>query len=361
MKLQRFYFLLVIAATLFIMGCDDDSDPQLTIPDTYVSSNFAANTVAESTVVNELADMTGDANDAEANAQSGTVVAPINYPATLASVTLDSYEDLIEDWLVELVAAANSPTRFQNPGLNGTPVVGEEGGLLGSRLVDENGLELEQMIQKGSFGAALYNHALSVINGDLSDPGAIDKLVEVFGTETTFNPENTTAAATYARRRSFSQREEGLFFDIKNNLITARAAIEAGSSFNTERDQALDEFLLNWEKSNFATVIYYCDATRRFLQQGTDESTQGTAIHAYAEGVAFAHGFRRIANKRITDDQIDQILDLLLAPVNGTPESHRFLNDASLLQNLQDVIDLIQGIYNFTDDEVTNFFTNDPV
>ena len=361
MKLKLTY-LFVMLGLLAVSCSDDDDDPvaQLNIPTEYISPDFDTNVTAENTVIGELSTMTGAANDAESNAQT-TTVAAIPYPSTLSSVTLPSYRALIEDWLVELVKSANDDDGFQNPGA-GTPAAGEEGGLLGSRLLDENGLELEQMVQKGSFGAALYNHAINVIeNGDLTDPGTIDKLVEVHGTDVNFDPDNTTAAATYSRRRSNQTTETGFFYDIRTALITARAAIEAGSAFNAERDQALADYLEAWEKSNFATVIYYCNATKVQLQAaGDDEAALGNALHAYAEGVAFAHGFRGVSNKIITDAQIEDVLEGLLAPAGQTPESFRFLNDATLIANLDAIIDDLQTIYGFTDTEVNSFFVNDP-
>ena len=359
--MKNWYFIAAIA--LVFASCGDD-DNTLEIPSTYTSNAFDANVTAENTVIDQLSTMTSAVNDAEANAQSSTVAA-IEYPSTLSSVTLPSYRSQIEDWLIELVKAANSPTTFQNPGLGGSPEAGEDGGLLGSRLLDENGLELEQMVQKGSFGAACYNHALTVINGDLSNSSAIDKLVEIHGTEITFDAASTTAAATYSRRRSNLSAETGFFYDIRDNLITAKAAIEAGSDFNQERDDALSNYLSAWEKSNFATVIYYCNSTKVKLQDASsiqDEAEKnaalGSALHSYAEGVAFASGFKGVGQKQITDAQIDSILELLLAPAGQSPESYRFLNEVSLLANLDQVIEDIQDIYGFTDAEVSGFFIN---
>ena len=374
MKLKNLSFAAIAAIFLFSCGDDDGVEPAdmndpvdvvLDVPSSYSSSDYDANTTAEATVIDELSAMTTAVNDAEAGAQGTTAIAAIEYPSTLSSVTLSSYSTLVEGWLVDIVAAANSATGFQNPGAGGTPAAGEEGGLLGTRLLDENGLELEQMVQKGSFGAALYNHALSVINsGDLTDPGTIDKLVEVHGTDASFDPDSTTAAATYSRRRSNQDTETGAFYDIQSALITAKAAIEAtaaGGDFTSERDAALADYLLAWERSNFATVIYYCNATKVQLQEaGDDAEALGNALHAYAEGVGFAHGFRGLSNKQITDDEIDGILTLLLAPAGETPESFRFLNDATLLDNLDQIIDDIQAIYGFTDEEVATFFVNDP-
>lgn len=359
---SKYIFLASVVGMLALTSCGDDepSGPVLEVPQTYISPSFASNVTAEAAVIGELATMTSAANEAESNAQTA-LVAPIVYPDNLWEVTLPDYRSQVQTWLIELVASANSPTPFQNPGMGGTPAAGEEGGLLGTRLLDEYGLELEQMVQKGSFGAALYNHALTVINGDLSSSAAIDKLVQIFGTDVNFDPASTTAAATYARRRSNQTTQTGAFYNIRTNLLQAKAAIESGDpTFETTRDRALEEFLLNWEQSNYATVIYYCNAAKVQLQAATDDAARGNAMHAYAEGVAFAHGFRGISQKQITDAQIDQILTNLLAPAGQTPNSFQFLNDATLLQNLDDTIDLIQGIYNFSDEEVNLFFVNDP-
>lgn len=369
--MRKSLLLLGLAVLLGISACKKDeeedgtpSNTGLTIPAEYSSADYDANAIAEGTVIDELATMTAAANDAEANAQ-GAVVSTIDYPNTLESVSLSNYSSLISDWLVELVNAANSQDGFQNPGLGNMPAMGQEGGLLGSRLLDENGLELEQMLEKGSFGAALYNHAVAVIEGDLSDSGIIDKLVEIHGTDAEFDPNNATAAAKYAKRRSNNDARTGFFWDIKRHLITAKAAIEAGSGFNSERNEALDGYLLSWEKSNFATVIYYCNATKVLLQDaaqmadGPDkDAVLGNAMHAYAEGVAFAHGFKGLSRKQITDAEIDSILTDLLAPEGQNPESHRFLNEASLLNNFNEVVELIQNIYGFTDEEVESFFVN---
>ena len=81
-------------------------------------------------------------------------------------------------------------------------------------------------------------------------------------------------------------------------------------------------------------------------------------MHSYSEGVAFAAGFRGISQKMITDAQIDSILDLFLAPSGSTPESHRFLNEATLLARFDSVIDEIQAVYGFTEAEVNGFYTN---
>ncbi len=359
---KKHTILFLAICTLFASCKDDDKNtPTLIVPDTYESSNYTANVTAEAKVIEALSAMTVSLNEAEKKAQKSTVSA-ISYPSALSSVTVGDYSTLVSEWLVELVAAANDDDAFQNPGVDGSPTTGEQGGLLGSRLLDENGLELEQMIQKGSFGAALYNHAVSLIStGDLTDAATIDRLIEIHGTDASFNPEETVAAATYSRRRSYQSTLKGPFYDIQKAMITAKAAIEAGSAFNSKRDQALADYLLAWEKSNFATVIYYCNTTKVQLRDAAgDDEALGDAMHAYAEAVGFVHGFRGISKKKIADAQIDRILALLLAKAGEKPTSFQFLNNATLLANLEQIIDDIKAIYGFSDSEIEDFLKNDP-
>lgn len=364
--------LLIGAITFSMLSCsDDDNNIQtLNVPDTYVPQNYDSNVTTEDQVIGELSSLTSAVNNAESNAPNAGLNS-IDYPVTLASITHSNYKNLIDGWLPELVNAANSSDGFINPGLGNTPDESDEGGLLGTRLLDEYGLELEQMIQKGSFGSALYNHAITVVNNiksgeeGFTDSGVIDRLVEIHGAQPSFDVSDVTAAATYSRRRSDLNAQTGFFFDIKNNLITAKAAMEAEPQFDAQRDEALDAFLLNWEKSNFATVIFYCKSTIDQLNAGFQlpdgeekNAVLGNAMHAYAEGVAFAHGFKRLQVKQISDAEIDYLLNELKAVEGENPESYAFLNDTSLLQNLVELIDYIQNIYNFSDEEVGSFYEN---
>lgn len=365
----KYISMLAIVALAFT-ACDDDDDEDssgpspLTIPAEFVAPDYDTNSEVEALVIDELSAFSSAAGDAESNAGGGTTIAPIDYPSTLSSVTLPSYRALVNDWKDELVNAANSPTPFEIPGGNG-PSATEEGGLLGSRLLDEYGLELEQMLGKGSYGAACYNHASTVINEGNLASGDIDRLVEIYGTNPSFDPETAKSASKYAKRRSNQVTGTGYFYDIRTNLITAKAAIDGGSAYNADLNEALADYLLNWEKSNFATVIYYCNAAKIGIQEALviedeDEkrSALGNAIHAYGEGVGFTHGFRGLENKFITDAEIDGILAKLLAPAGQDSESYRFMTEATTLSNFDDIIETIQNLYGFTDEEVQNFLVN---
>lgn len=355
---------VLIACVLLISACEQEATlPELELPTTYISADYDNNVALERTLLAELAELTTALNAAEANAQTGQA-GPIVYPTTLAAVTAPDYRARVEEWLLELTKAANASADFQQPGAAG-PAPDTEGGLLGNRLLDEYGLELEQLIEKGLFGAALYHHAMTIIQEQPENSASVDRLLAIFGATPAFDPAFTAAAATYAKRRSDNETEAGFFYTIREHLLTAKAAIEAGREFDQQRDAALADFLLDWEKSNFATVIFYCKSAGDQLRTATAmpdgparDIALGDAMHAYAEAVAFASGFSGLANKQITDAQIETILTLLLAAPGQPAESYRFLNEVTLLANLDAVIDEIQAVYGFTAAEVNGFLLN---
>lgn len=340
-------FSIAWLSVLFLACNQEDPVPELEIPDSYSSANFTSNTVAETEVLDQLGGLADELNAMEAS----NISAELSYPNALEAVTLDAYASKVAVWLDETEKAAGNEFDLENAP-NG------EGGLLGTRLLDENGLELEQMIEKGSFGAGLYNHALAILSEPATE-ASIDQLVRIFGAEPTFDPEETRFSANYAKRRSDNTARTGFLYNAEVSLIAAKAAIAAGPQYNSEFQNAISTFLINWEASNFATVIYYANATKTLIQNaGDDPVALGNAMHAYSEAVGFTEGFKGIATKRITDNEIDQILALLLAEEGEVPESYRFLKEPDLLDNMDQIIDIIQGVYGFSEEDIASFYVN---
>lgn len=354
MNIRSILWSVCILTSMFACkNDDDDTKPALEIPAVYESTNYTTNVAAEEAVITALGDVTGAISAAEKEDNT----AAISYPGALKEITQSDYATKIESWLPEISKAAGNTFDLENAPTG-------EGGILGKRLLDENGLELKQVVEKGSFGAALYNHALSVTQASMTE-ASVDQLIEIFGANPDFDIEDLDYSARYTKRRSDNTNETGFFYEIKTALITAKAAIAAGSDYDTERNIALTAFLFNWEKANFATVIYYCnDAKAKILEANnkTDDEEKnnalGEALHAYSEAVGFTYGWLGLNTKTITDAQIQEILDLLLVSSDGTVESYQFATDATVLSNLDDAITKIQGIYGFSNTEVEGFEVN---
>lgn len=359
------FFFLALSTALF--SCKEDEGdktfPALEVPTSYESASYESNASTELAVRSGLSALSSTMKAGRGGATVTEIDLNTGFSGgtpSLRGITTSYYAGKMPNWFAEL-AKASGGTFDPAEAPNG------DGGVYGSYLFDENGLEIEQVVEKGLFGAALYNHALTVIKGGNLTAADIDKLVAIFGAHPSF-PNSDKAeqnkdvfAAKYAARRDKNDGN-GLYTAIKTNLITAKAAIEKGEDYNQDRDKALSDFRYNWEKSNMATVINYLLATSSKLSQtSATDADKSSALHAYSEAVGFLHGWRGISasDKAITDAEIDQILELMNAPADGTPTSYTFVTDGfNQLSKLQTAIEKLQQIYKFTDQEMTDFAFN---
>lgn len=369
-KLPIRIWAVALAFAGFASSCNNDDEdnalPTLNIPDTYVSTSYSTNAATELAVRDEHTALVGEMKGADGgNSVSESDLVTAWNGTTLKTVTVSSYASMIDAWLPELAkAAGNTFDPFADDR--------GEGGFYGSHTFDENGLEPEQMVDKGLYMSAHYNHALTVLNGTV-DAAAVDKLVAIFGASPLF-PNNDSDAnfpddfsAKYTERRTTTS--SGLYLDIRNNLIAAKAAIEAGSAFNTERDAALNAFKENWEKAIMATTVYYLNGAREQITTGLSQSGDeqansfGDALHSLAEAVGFSYGLYSVNDRIATDAQLESILALMEYPLNDTPEPYKMITepgttDSGNLANLGKAIEEIKSIYGFTDAEITGFFVN---
>jgi hypothetical protein len=283
---------------------------------------------------------------------------------SVASLTNSYYANLLAGQSGFLAELAKASGNSYSPG---SPT--GEGGVYGAYLFDENGLELEQLVEKGLFGAMHYYQAVQLMNGPINQQ-VLNQLIALFGAHASFpNTPSPSKAdhpdvymANYAARRSDINDENSLYNRIKKAFITAQAAMKAGDEYLAERNLALADIRLNWEKANAATIINYCHSVVSTLSQTAPTDAQkASALHAYSECVGFLHGWRQLPadSKRISDNQIDEILSLMLAAPGNTPESYKLITESvTYLPNIQQVISRLQTIYGFTNAEVEGFRNN---
>lgn len=389
-KKSSFHIHALLAVGLvFFASCKEDDKvttpppPELEVPSFYDSTGYAANVVTESQVRAQLSALTSRMQVGRNMDSTVTFTELQNLynGTTLRTVTGASYQTKVDTALQELSKATGKGVRYA---WENAPVPGSDGGVIPTSgragyLYDENVLELEQVVEKGMFAAAMYNHAVALMSGTITE-ATIDRLVEIYGAKPGFgnnernsDPNRDRFSAQYAARRSDSANANSLYARIQRNLITAKAAVRAGSAFNAQRDQALADFKLNWEKALAATVINYCHSTLSGLTAtNRDDATVSSAMHAYGEAVGFLSGWRAVpaSQRRITDAQIDELLDLLRAPYAQTTsaQSYLFLSTSSATAQLfrldgrndpnTGVIERLAQIYGFSDAEVEDFRRN---
>ncbi len=366
LKNTSFLSFLLLFSAFVVVSCEKDADP-LVVASNYDGSAYVANTNTQFAVRSSLEALTTEikkGRTAGAILQFSTLSGLYTAGTpSLKSITTTYYDGRVDGSGNFLNELANASGTGYTPG-----VTAGQGGTFGGYLFDENGLEMEQMVEKGLFGAALYNHAVGLIQGTVTE-ATIDQLLAIYGAHPDFSNTPTAAKATnpdkfmanYAARRDKNDGA-GLYSQTKNEFLKAQSAVKAGADYNTERDEALLAIRNNWEKVNFATVINYCHSVISTMS-GTNptDAQKASALHAYGECVGFVHGWRTIPQdyKLITDAEIDEILVLLNAPYNGVPTSYTFITDPlNQLPKLTQIIQKLQTKYQFTNQEIEDFKKN---
>lgn len=348
-----------------------DVKPILEVPTVYTSANYTANVATETALKLQLKALV---DKIKTGRTTGTVITynELNalYTAgspSLKSITTPYYDILIVSYMRDL-AQASGTTFVPSATISGQG--GTFDGTSGSTyLFDEHGIEPEQLIEKGLFGAALYNYVLSLTK-NISDANSVDKIIEIYGSNPVFS--NSTKLATgfvpetnvalYAARRTDVNDANGLYFKIKNNILKLQKALQMGSQFATERDEAIAEIKINLEKALIGTVINYCkDGVSKLSTSTVSSINMAKALHSLSEAVGFLHGLKGIsaADKKITDAQIDEILVLLGAKPNQNADFNRYATESvAKVADLITIQSKLKAIYEFSDAEMTNFGTN---
>lgn len=364
--------LLFAAIVALLSSCkkDEEIKKTLEIPNTYDGSNFEANTSVQNALINQLTALTDEAKKGRTatNTVSKENLDNLFELGTnpLSNEITSYYKNRLTgdgNWFDKLAKASG---KTWDPNSNDSNLTG---GVYGGYLFDAQGVEIEQLIEKGQFNATLYNHASTLMSGPIS-LATVDQLVAIFGAKPAFANSGSTnvvtenrdrAMANYAARRD-KNNGEGMYSQIKAAFIKLQAAVRAGSGFDAEKGEALVSIRVLWEKINAATVVNYCYSSISALSNTNPTEAQiGGALHAIGECIGFMHGYRTINQnfKSITDAQIDEILTLLNAPAQGTASVYKFATDpANELPKIQQVLNKLQSIYGFSNQEMEDFKSN---
>ncbi len=354
-----FFFSSLLLGTIMFESCNSDSDktPTLTVPATYDGSGFQSNTTSEKAILSELKTLVDElkkGRNAE-NTLSEAVLLGLYDGKTLKTQTSSYYQSVVTDALKSAALAS---------GKSYTPSSESTGGVLNGYLFDKNGLEPEQVVEKGMFGATLARTAFAILDQEPISAANVDRALAALGGNPTFPNTNTAAPGrtpdsylmTYAARRSDTTNKQSLYNQLKTAFIKAQSASKNPSTFAAQYKEARAEIKLTAEKINAATVINYCFSVINTMSQTNPTDAQkGSALHALGECVGFTHGWKTIAGKKITDNQIDELLALMNAPNSCYLFATKPFEN---LPKLQQAVDKLKAIYGFTDIEVESFKKN---
>lgn len=396
-------FILALAGALTVFACEDDetaiireridagatdaagggdgSACDLAVPTTYESPAFEVNAAEElglrarfEALLKPMRDFEaasvagpdGGAPDGGVSASTLAALYAEGAPSMRLATTV-YYQGKIDAYFTDYEAATQGTTYSPLD-----PPTSPPGALadLASTIYYFNarGVDLHQAIEKGLYNAAFFNHASLLVGpGQSITVATIDRLVAAFGANPSFpnspsapsNPD-VYAASFAARRDSNDPAVPGPYQRAKAALIRARAAVAAGPGCESELDAAIKTFFLEWEESQFASVVYDLADERAKLAPASKD--RAAILHAHGEALGLVAGFRTIdaTRRKITDTQIDSLLEKLFAP-NGLPaEVYKVVTAPSARETLGLAAAEIKSVYGFTDAQMTEFETNYP-
>lgn len=325
-------FTLAVAACVAFSSCSDEQedDPSYNVPETYSFENVSySGQTQRMQMLDELdayikTGHTGEQLDAQkmkdmyANANNPFADASLNAATSkqLKNKTILTAQPVFEALFDDVAAASLS---------SGIPAVEGLPGLLttadGSKsyLVNGDGLEYAQVIQKGLMGAVFYNQAVesylsaekigpAVDNIDVT-PGEGTKMEHhwdeafgYFGAPVDF-PTNTTGAKYWANYSTKVDAALGSNKALMDAFLKGRAAISAKDMEG--KDEAVATIRTEWERLVAGATIHELNAAR------TNIADQAKKSHYLSEAIGFAMALQYKSNSKLSGAQYQEMLNAI--------------------------------------------------
>lgn len=290
------------------------------VPATYDSPGFTTNAKAELDLKARVDELETKMKSAEGTGTAVVTAAELQAVFTagtpnLRSIATAAAQATIDAYITEFGAAVGKtwlPADAEAEG--GAPSGGK---FENANIFSAIGVDLREGVLKNLLGGALYNHALAIAGGPITE-ATIDRLVAVFGaTPKLANRTDVDAGADekdeltaeYASKRDDKTSTTlGPYRKIRGALLVAKAAAAGGEKCRADLDGALKIYFLEWERASYLTAIYYLNQAATNAQAMPVKGPQ--ALHAFGEAQGFIQSFRGIPQDRrkINDAQIDALL-----------------------------------------------------
>lgn len=189
------------------------------------------------------------------------------------------------------------------------------GGVQAAYLMNGNGFEYKELIEKGGMAAIFYSEAMNILKkiADYDNSSVVagegtamehawDEAFGYFGVPVAF-PTVTTGVSYWGSYCNAVNPAIGSNATIMNAWLKGRAAIS--NKDNSGRDAARDIIVATWEKIGAARFITY------LKQAKTNFANNGARNHSLSEGVGFIRAFKYNPSKTISDSDISILLGYL--------------------------------------------------
>jgi len=325
-KSPLFFGLLFVFSISFLGSCEEKetTDPKYDIPDTYNFENVSYQGQTDRLAM--LLEMknymqvsrTGgqlDAVQLKAMYENDAANAGFTkeYTKQIKSKTFEG-EQAVFEALIDELAAASTSTVEGSDGQSG--VIKSLDGAK-SYLIGDDGLDHAQLIEKGLMGACFYYQATSVYMGP--DRMNVDNEIVEEGEGTAMEHHWDEAFGYFGVPKDFPTNKDGIVHwgDYSNKrdailgsnqqlidaLLKGRAAI-SNKDLDT-RDEAIQEAREIWELVSVTSALHYLNSS---LENFDDMALLG---HALSEGIGFTYALKFNLDKKIDNNQIDELLKLM--------------------------------------------------
>lgn len=325
--------LAAFSIGLLITACgEDEPTPSYTIPDSYaafsdVSYNGQLQRLAQLQELGGYLKAAANGNEIDADRaramyhnEAALAQWSGSYDADkeLAGKTLESVRADFDTY-IDLAATAS---RGSEPAAAGQAGVAVSNDGAKRYLLNENGLEWSQIIEKGLMGACFYYQAIAVYLGP--DRMDVDNETVEPGEGTAMEHHWDEAFGYLGVPKAFPSDRDGLVFwgkycndrdamlstnqPLMDALLKGRAAIS--NKDLATRDEAIPEVRAAWEKVVVGTAIHYLNSA---LAADGDFAIRA---HALSEGVAFIYSLQFNPERGIDIAAVNN----LLATLGGTAD-----------------------------------------
>jgi hypothetical protein len=337
MKIKFFLPVIALAALVVTSSCKKDkkepepepetpttpTTPSYTVPASYNFSN--ANFTSSTQRIEMLSEITGYIRTAHSTTTSPVLNAQrlkdmyMNANSQFTSTTLNSsgiqlkdqtsntftLQTILDDAFTD-VGLVTQTTPTASNGTAGKLISGTK-----AYLVDANGFEYKETVEKGIMGGVLYYQATTILkniatydNNTSTSQGtaqehAWDEAFGYFGVPLSF-PTTTVGVKNWGSYCNAVNPAIGSNTLIMNAFLKGRAAIS--NKDNASRDAARDVIIATWEKVAAARFITYMKAAKSNI---ADDAVRS---HNLTECIGFVNAFKYNPSKTITDTQIAQLL-----------------------------------------------------
>ncbi|WP_162054566.1 DUF4856 domain-containing protein [Pontibacter pamirensis] len=325
-------FTLAVAACVAFSSCSDEKedDPSYNVPQTYNFENVSytgqtqriqmldeldayIKTGHDGDVLNaqKMKDMYANANNPFADASLNAATSKQLKNKTILTAQ-PVFEALFDD-----VAAASLSSGI--PALEGLPGLLTTADGSKSYLVNGDGLEYAQVIQKGLMGAVFFNQAVeSYLSAEKIGPAVDNTTVTAgegtkmehhwdeafgyFGAPVDF-PANTTGTKYWANYSNKVDAALGSNKALMDAFIKGRAAISAKDMEG--KDEAAATVRTEWERLVAAATILELNAAKANI------ADQAKKSHYLSEAIGFAMGLQYITAPKLSAAQYQQVMDAI--------------------------------------------------